>query len=34
MTEADRSAPEGPREAFLWHGVPVFSAWVAKPGDA
>jgi hypothetical protein len=31
---ADRSAWEVPREAFPWHGIPVFSAWVAEPSEA
>ena len=31
---ADGSASSLPREAFPWHGIPVFSAWVAEPTDA
>ena len=26
--------PAAPRSALVWHGLPVFSAWVSEPGDA
>ena len=31
---ADGDTESVPREAFRWHGVPVFSAWVAEPSEA
>jgi hypothetical protein len=34
VARADGSASSVPREAFAWHGIPVFSAWVAEPSEA
>jgi hypothetical protein len=34
VAPADGSAEPVSRDAFRWHGMPVFSAWVAEPSDA
>jgi len=34
LAVANRGARSVPRDADAWHGVPVFSAWVAEPSEA
>jgi hypothetical protein len=34
VARAGRAARSVPPEALPWHGIPVFSAWVAEPSEA